>query len=229
MKKSLLFILALLLPMAAYAQLYGDLVFDVKDNGEAHISGNTNYDAFQGLTNNLTSKQGELWLLNITSPVFEEYIYKIKLPKYSVVNYIKANTAIRIEEKTGAIIITGTGSNKAINIAVQYSISKTKKVVWLVRIGALIFIILLALLIDSFVLKKASKIKKKKFKRELFTDRQLKIIDYLQNHGSASQIELEKNLLIPKASISRNVNTLVQKGVLFKETKGMSNIVGIKE
>ena len=228
MNKLILLGLILLLPTTAYAQLYGDLVFDVQDDGEVDISGSTNYGAFQGLTSSLTSKEGELWFLNITSPVFEEYIYRIKLPKYSVVNYIKSNTPVRIEESSGAIIITGTGSNKSIDVDVQYTISKTKKTVWFIRIGAIIAIIILALVIDSFILKKANKINKKKFNRDLFTDRQLKILDYLQQHGLVTQVELEKGLLIPKASLSRNIKTLVQKDAIFCETKGMSNIIGIK-
>src|SRR6266496_3657476 len=80
----------------AQSQLYADINLNVKDNGQVSISGNTNYKAFNGVTvNNLTSKHGDLWLLNVTSPVFEEYIYRIMLPKNVIVNYLKANSQVR--------------------------------------------------------------------------------------------------------------------------------------
>lgn len=66
-------------------------------------------------------------------------------------------------------------------------------------------------------------------KRELFTERQLAILDYLASHGVVTQAELEKKLKLPKSSLSRNVDTLARKGVIFKEQRGMSNVVGLKE
>ncbi len=228
MNKLMVFILAFLMPIAVSAQLYGDLTFDIKDNGLVHMSGNTNYDVFKGTTENMTSKEGSLWSVTITSPVFEEYIYKVRLPKYSVISYIKANTPVRIEESSGSIIITATGSKKPIDINVQYSISSRKKTLWLARAGAIVALIIIALVLDSYVIRRANRINKKKIKRELYTERQLLILDYLQKHGHVTQAELEKNLMIPKASLSRNIKTLSQKGIIFSETRGMSNIVGIK-
>jgi uncharacterized membrane protein len=69
----------------------------------------------------------------------------------------------------------------------------------------------------------------KKINKHLYTSRQLQIINYLQKHGPANQIKIEKELNIPKASLSRNIETLVKKGIIFKESKGMSNIIGLKD
>ena len=91
MKRLMYLLLVILLINVSYAQLYGDLIFNVKDTGEVAIIGNTNYNLFKGVNNELTSKDKNIWYLNITSPVFDKYTYLIKLPKYSVMNYIKAN------------------------------------------------------------------------------------------------------------------------------------------
>lgn len=232
MKRALLVLLTVLLAVSVYAQLYADVTFDVKDTGEVVISGNTNYEPFTGTTNTLTSKQGDMWFLNITSPVFEEYIYHVKLPQYAVINYIKANSKVRIEESSGSIIITGTGSKKPIDIRVQYSINKAQQTnSSLTLIGAIILIIVVGI-VAFLVQKRLSKHKKipeKAFKRELYTERQLVILDYIKKHGTVTQAKLEHDLKLPKSSLSRNIQTLVQKGVLFKETHGMSNVIGFKE
>jgi len=222
----LIFSLSLMLLINTYA-LYGDIFFDVKDNGKVEISGETNYELFKGTTNSLTSKDGEIWFLNITSPVFEEYIYRVKLPKYSVINYVKANNQLRIEQKSGSIQIIGTGKDKPIEIKVQYLIDKTQeKLSYLLIVGA--FIIVAGMGFLALKIRRKTNLVKKQFRRELYTDRQLKILDYLQKNGTTGQSNLEKNLKIPKASLSRNIKTLVQKGVIFSETKGMSNVIGLK-
>ena len=229
MRKWLVPLFAILLSISAYSQLYADITFEVKDNGEVEILGNTNYDTFKGTTNSLTSKQGELWFLNITSPVFDEYLYEVKLPKYSVINYIKANTQVRIEEKSGSITITATGSKKPIDIKVQYIVNKEERTASIIKlISAIVIIIIIGVV--GYLIKKNIKHKpKKELKRELYTDRQLMILDYLQKQGIVTQAKLEKDLKLPKSSLSRNIDTLVQKGVIFKEAKGMSNVIGFKE
>ena len=218
-----------LFSISAYSQLYADITFEVRDNGEVEINGNTNYDTFKGVTNSLTSKQGELWLLNITSPVFDEYLYEVILPKYSVINYIKANSQVRIEEKSGTITITATGSDKPIDIKIQYTIDKEERTASIVRLISAIVIIIIIGAVGYLIKKNVKHTPKKELKRELYTDRQLTILDYLQKHGTVTQAHLEKDLKLPKSSLSRNVETLVQKGVIFKEAKGMSNVIGFKE
>jgi len=144
--KKVLFLLLLLLPLAQ-AQLYADVVFEVREDGKVQITGESNYDSFVDITNKLTSKKGELWLLNISTPVFEEYIYQIELPKHSIINYIKANNPVRIEEK-GVIAITGTGSNKPLDIQIQYIIDETAETKQLARIiGGIVIVGLLVIVI----------------------------------------------------------------------------------
>ncbi len=220
--------------LSVHGILYGDLTFNVAETGDVAISGQTNYGPFQGITENLTSKQGEYWLLNISSPVFEDYIYHINLPKNAAVNYLNTNTKIRIEDTNGIITIIGTGHNQSIYVLTQYTIQQISQsdIIYIVC-----GIILIALGIWAYILfrknkkntKQTRETEHKELNRDIFTERQWRIIEYLQKHGNVTQAELEKELRLPKSSLSRNVETLAKKGVIFKETTGMSNVVGLNQ
>jgi uncharacterized membrane protein len=55
------------------------------------------------------------------------------------------------------------------------------------------------------------------------------IVETIQkNKGSITQAKLEKSLEIPKSSLSRNIESLVRKNILVKESKGMTNLIMIK-
>ncbi len=228
MMKRGLIVLALLMVLSVNAQLYADVIFHVGNDGVVTISGNTNYEGFKGTTNKLTSKQGDFWILNITSPNFEEFVYSIELPQNSVINYIKSDTPVRIEDK-GSIVVTSTGTKEKVNIVIQYSISKGNSnslLTWIIGIIAIIVIVGIIYYIKN---PKKPSTPEKELNRDLYTDRQLMILDYLKEHGTVTQAHLEKDLNLPKSSLSRNIQTLVQKGIIFKETKGMSNVIGFKE
>jgi len=226
----LLFVAALFIILinTSYAQLYGDLTFNVKENGEVAISGNTNYDQFKGTNNELTSKNKNIWYLNITSPIFDEYKYLIKLPKYSVMNVIKANNKFVIGEKDGVIAVSGFGAGEKLDVFIEYAIDKEDSLFdQSLMIAGLVLILIIGGIV-YFVKRKITSTPKKTLNRSLYTERQLLILDYLQEHGTVTQAALEKELGIPKASLSRNIKTLVQKEIIFSETKGMSNIVGLR-
>ncbi len=224
--KWLISLLLLILVNVSYAQLNGDFIFTVKDTGEVAITGNTNYNSFKGVNNEFTSKDKNIWYLNITSPLFDKYTYLIKLPKYSVMNVIKANNKFVIGEKDGVIAISGSGNNKELNVFIEYAIDKEES---LFDQSLIIAGITLLLIIGGGVyFIKRKRTLKQSINRTLYTERQLVILDYIQKHGSVTQAVLEKELEIPKASLSRNIKTLTQKGVIFSETKGMSNVIGMK-
>lgn len=67
---------------------------------------------------------------------------------------------------------------------------------------------------------------KKSYNESALTERQKQIVRLIDNKGgSSTQAVLEKELSIPKASLSRNLETLSKKGIIKKESKGMSNLV----
>lgn len=220
-------LLILLILLASSYAFYGDLTFDVKDTGDVEMSGKTDYASFQGTSNVLTSKERNIWSFNLTSPVFDKYTYLITLPKYSAINYITANNKFVIGEKDGVIAVTGSGNKKPLDVFIEYSIDREDNSNNTILIIAGIVLILI-IGIAVYIVKRKKTAPKKELKRDLYTERQLKILDYLQKHGNVTQAVLEKELNIPKASLSRNIKTLVQKGIIFSETKGMSNIVGMK-
>ncbi len=227
-KQTLYFIFIILLINVSYAQLYGDLIFTVKDTGEVAISGDTNYDLFRGTNNELTSKDKNIWYLNITSPILDEYSYLVKLPKYSVMNVIKANNKFVIGEKDGVIAVSGVGSGKPLNVFIEYAIDREDSIFDESLIIAGLVLLLVVGIVIFAIKKRKGIVPKKTLNRSFYTERQLLILDYIQKHGTVTQAVLEKELKIPKASLSRNIKTLVQKEVIFSETKGMSNVVGLK-
>jgi uncharacterized membrane protein len=60
--------------------------------------------------------------------------------------------------------------------------------------------------------------------------RQKQIMQILhERNASLTQTDIQKELQIPKASISRNVRGLEQKGLIEKEQIGMSNLIRLKK
>lgn len=222
--RALLLIFFVLCSFSVYADLFADVTITVSDRGYVTIEGNTNYEPLIGGTSKLTSKSGEVWLLNITSPVFTEYLYRIDLPKDAIITQIISEDTPRIEQKSGVLRITQDGANKSIDIAVRYILNEEPA-----SQNLAIPLIVAAVIVIAIIISKLPKKHKHKINRDLYTDRQLMIIDYLQKHGAATQIKLERELDIPKASLSRYLDSLAKKGVIYKENKGMSNIIGLKK
>lgn len=82
---------------------------------------------------------------------------------------------------------------------------------------------------QNTILKKEKEESKHKINLSLFSERQQEIITILLKKKKITQKELEVEMKIPKSSISRNVQTLVVKGVVLKETKGMTNYLSLRD
>jgi hypothetical protein len=126
--KRLLVLLLIISTVPVYSNYYADIEFDVRDDGIVRIQGNSNHpNLANSETSELTSKNGRYWLLNISiDNKFSDYIYQIKLPKYSSVNYLKTPGLSRFEYGNDNLIIIGTGENRTFNVVVQYTIEKWK-------------------------------------------------------------------------------------------------------
>ena len=70
---------------------------------------------------------------------------------------------------------------------------------------------------------------KNKIDLSLFSPRQQDIIKILEEKGKITQKELETIMKIPKSSVSRNIQTLVIKGIIQKESVGLTNYISLKE
>jgi uncharacterized membrane protein len=232
-----------LAPSLQAIDYYADLTITVDFSGFVSIEGLTNYPnlTIQN-TEKYTSKQQSLWLLNITKQeVFSEFVYSLMLPKGSSINYIKSSGSLRIEENLGTLIVRGFGENESLSIVIQYQTLKSENSLLQDNIVYLLFlpaIIIVCILILFLVLKekKSKGIQPRVDTKEPLGDmkglnhRQKQIMQILHERNTPlTQTDIQKELQIPKASVSRNIRGLERKGLIEKEQIGMSNLIRLKK
>ncbi|MGV8168944.1 MAG: helix-turn-helix transcriptional regulator [Candidatus Nanoarchaeia archaeon] len=112
-----------IIPASALAQTYyADLEIEVQNDGSVVVEGITNNRAFSsGTHQELTSKEGIYWILNISpEEKYSDYIVSIRLPEGTEFNYLKASGRSRISYD-GGIRIIAAGSGE-MSVVVQYQI-----------------------------------------------------------------------------------------------------------
>lgn len=243
----LLAVLSLLLvvtsPSLQAADYYADLTISVDASGFVTIDGLTNYQnlAIQN-TAQYTSKQQSFWVLNITKPeTFSEFVYDLTLPKGSSISYIRSSGSIRIEEEFGNLIVRGFGENESLSVLIQYQLEKQQtsflqeNLVYLILLPAILLVSLLLLFIYQRE-KKTEQILPETDKKEPLGElkglnhRQKQIIQLLHERNiPLTQTDIQKELQIPKASVSRNIHGLERKDLIEKEQIGMSNLIRLKK
>jgi predicted transcriptional regulator len=228
LKKRFLFILLLIILINCSLSLaidyYADVDIYVKENGLVSIEGITNHPSLSVEdVPDFTSKQGKFWTFNISLSNFSDYVYRLHLPKGSLINYMNLPNIARIEHSEKHISIIGTAINKDFNIVVQYEINRENS-----KNYYFLGIILILLLGVSYFFYNKKK-KKKKVDIGSLTERQKLIFDVLKkNKKPMTQKQIQNKLNLPKSSISRNINSMVRKGILGKNKIGISNKVFIK-
>ena len=122
----------------------------------------------------------------------------------------------------------------------QYQINP-KQTNLLIILGVIVLLIIFLLLLIFFILnyKKVRSFKKdKEDVKENFLDhdtrgltsRQKKIFNLLvENKKPMTQAQIQTELKIPKASVSRNIKSLELKGLIEKEDAGISNLIRVKK
>jgi uncharacterized membrane protein len=241
-KRGILLLVLLFLPtIVSAADYYADVSINVDKEGFVTIDGTTNHPTL--LVQNsqeYTSKKQAYWILNITTKEdFSDFVYSLDLPSGASINYIKSSGSFRIEGSLGKLSIKGFGQDKPFSVVVQYNIQK-EPVFSLLSFIVFIAIITLAGFIVSFIITKFSKINKimKKdvveesegFDLKGLSRRQKSIIEMLlKNNKPITQATLQKELKLPKASLSRNIQSLELKGFIEKEQAGMSNLIRLKK
>jgi uncharacterized membrane protein len=251
MGQRVLFLVALFLfigirgiPSLCAQDYYADLTIMVDSSGFVNIDGPTNYPNLTiKNTEMYTSKQQNLWLLNITKPgVFSEFIYTVTFPQGSSINSLKSSGFIRVEEHLGTLLVRGFGENETLSIVIQYQIEKKEtsflqeNIIFFILLSAII-LVSIALLILFLGDKKTKKTEPKSVTPTSppenwrgLNHRQKQILQVLQEMNiPMTQTDLQKELQIPKASISRNIHGLERKGLIEKETIGMSNLIRLKK
>lgn len=218
---------------------YADISIDVDSSGFVTIDGITNHpDLLVKNSEIYTSKKQSYWLLNITKEdVFSDFIYILTLPEKSSINYIKSSGFISIEEDEGNLVVKGFGENESFSILVQYQTEKVSQYSLLefdlVFVILMIMIIILIIMLAVFVLKDKIKVKNSENNVYYFNGlntRQKEIMNLLiDKKVPLTQTEIQKELNIPKAAVSRNIRRLEIKGLIEKEQIGMSNLIRIKK
>jgi hypothetical protein len=224
---ALIFVLVVPSVIVRSADYYADVNIVVDERGLVTVAGNTNHPNLTAVKSSYyTSKKGEIWTLNITLPDdFSNYIYELDLPKDSVLNYLKTPKLSRIEDDYGRMKIIGTGQDKPFVVVAQYRIDYARRAfpysLAIVPLG--VFGLALHLIL------RRKKTKGPDFHMESLSDRQKVILELVRKHKTLSQSKIEKITGLPKASLSRNIESLVRKGILKKEEKGMTNMIYLQD
>ena len=238
------FILISLFPSVFAEEYYADLTISVDSSGFVTIDGSTNHpNLLVDDTEEYTSKKQSYWLLNITKDdVFSEYVYKINFPEGSSINFIDSNGPIRIAEEQGNLLVKGFGENETFSIVVQYQVEKVPDSTTTNEenqiIATLLLIIIFASTVALIFLYVPKIFKKSNLKTEDLgnynlkglSERQKEIMKLLiERKRPLTQTDIQKELNMPKAAVSRNIRTLERKGLVEKEQIGMSNLITLKK
>ena len=241
----ILLFLFLIYQPSVYADYYADITIAVDNSGFVTINGITNHPHLVAEdTENYTSKKQSYWLLNITKDeIFSEYVFSLTLPEGSSINYVKSSGPIRIEEELGNLIVKGFGENKSFSITVQYQIKKISDnndspmeidLSFIILIFIIIFVLIV--FIGFFIKLKVDKESKKTiepthvYNLKGLNQRQKRIVELLiEKKRPLTQSDIQKELKIPKAAVSRNIRGLELKGLIEKEKIGMSNLIKLKK
>jgi uncharacterized membrane protein len=231
----------LFFPCCAASDYYADLEITVDSSGFVTIDGVTNHPQLLVQNTELyISKQQSFWLLNITkNETFSDFVFLLTLPEGSSINYVKSSGAVFITQELGNLVLEGYGENESFSLAVQY---KTEKILEDEKILGLdyftfflIIIIIILIVLFVFVLfftdeKKQEPKKVQEINLRGLNDRQKQIIKLLMDvKRPLTQTEIQRELKIPKAAVSRNISTLERKGLIEKEQIGMSNRISLKK
>ena len=230
-------------PLVCAENYYADIEINVDDSGVVDIEGISNHPDLLVKNSQLyTYKKQSYWLLNITkNEIFSDYIYVLTLPEGSKINHIKTSGFIGIEEESGKLIISGAGQNESLSVVVQYQIisNEQSSVDFIILSILIISIIILTGLLFYFVFKNKQKesvgsnIKNDnevEYSFKGLSERQKEIVQLLIDFKRPlTQVEIQKELDMPKAAVSRNVHSLEIKGLIEIEKIGMSNLIRLKK
>ena len=243
---SVFFITVIFIPSIHAIDLYADIQITVDNSGFTTIEGETNdMDLLVTNTEEFTSKQQSIWTLNITRNVtYSDYVFSIILPKHSQINTVISSGSTFISDKSGNLIVNGYGSNSTLSVIVQYQTKNTLNENKTFQLDKLSIILIICIIILAICFLIVLLFNSKKYSQHISNDysqnsyrqmkglneRQKDILQLLEGKGTAlTQTDIQKELTLPKASVSRNIRRLELKGLIEKEQIGMSNLIRLKK
>lgn len=234
-------VVLLVCPVVPAQAYYADLGITVDASGFVTIQGQTNYP---GLlvenTEMYTSKQQSMWLLNITKQeVFSAFVYSLTLPQGAVIRYVRSSGSVQIQDTTGSLVVHGVGENVSLSIVLQYQLQKQGSAL----LDNLVYFVLIVLIIVVGILLVYEYRTEKRTRQVVppskttapvvewkgLNPRQQQIMRLLTERAvPLTQTDIQRELQIPKASVSRNLRGLERRGLIEKEQIGMSNLIRVK-
>jgi len=223
---------------------YADIDIYVQDNGLVSIDGDTNNPSLLVLdSSNFTSKKNAFWIFNLTTnDNFSDILFRLHLPAGAAINYLRTPDLSRIKVSSNGIIIIGTGENQSLILLVQYTIDSNYKASWnsYLAIPLIIILVIIGFLFRKKKFMRFARVSQddvssvqtdedvgsKLYEKFALSERQLMIVKFIEkNGGSVLQSKAEKELDMPKSSLSRNIASLERKGIIKKQSRGMSNML----
>ena len=241
-----LLMLLLLAGLASAESYYADVTITVDEAGTATISGRTNHPALQEQkSEEYTSKKGSYWVFNLSLPeqdVFSDMVFAVNLPEGASANYVKAGGGFRIETEDNRIAVKGADQNAQFRLVIQYQTGKgTSQRHWVYIIVLPVFLFFAGFMVYFSILKmkepkhpvapaklKQSSLEDRIYNSSVLNERQKNIIKIIINSRKpVTQTRICDELSLPKSSVSRNIDSLVSKGLVKKEKRGMSTVISL--
>lgn len=228
--KRILMILVFLLSISSVFSTNADLTFDIKENGNVNVISHLNYSYFKQEMeyNDLISKENGYWLFNFKDENKFGFVrYEIILPKNAIINFMKTDKVLKITNENDRIVLIGENQDSDIDLMIQYKTdiieSYREIILYLILFSAGVLIGAII-----YLYSRLKKIKIFTYNPDSLTERQNQIIKLLKKKKKLYQYEIENELNFPKASVSRNVESLLKKGLIEKHNKGVKNIIKLK-
>lgn len=199
----------------------GRVIFNAETDVAVELEGLVfDGESLIGTTNLLTSKEGDIWTLNLDFPEYDEIFLQIKFPRNleEIVGIEGREHIIDLDDKVVVIIDSGK-----LDFTARYTLGNYFSysfIVWF-------FIILI--IVAGFWLYTRARRKKERLEHILpiIGENEQKIIDLLMKEPMR-QKALREKLGIPKASFSRYMLNLEKKKLIVREGEGKNKIVRLK-
>ena len=174
----------------------------------------------KGTTNLLTSKEGDVWTLNLDFPEYDEIFLQIKFPRNleEILGIEGREHIIDLDDKIIVIIDSGKLDFSARYILGRYF-----------NYSFIIWPLIALLIILGYYFYKRLMRKKERLKHILpiIGENEQKIIDLLMKEP-IRQKALRERLGMPKASFSRYMLNLEKKKLIIREGEGKNKLVLLK-
>jgi len=250
--KFFLFFFFFLLTFASSVSAFTTLNIFINDRGEAIFLGETDEDIsdllpgeitilngeITGITSVLTSKTGDNWKFNF---IINDAEINVILPESAIVTSISNGEISVSDNRISVYAVGGMEINYMLEeIIVPAPVPDSRLDVPLL-IGMIITLFVLVLIVVIYARKNKSKetipiqkpqeSKKNDLEiiKQVLNDRELLIINKLNEIGKIKGSQLRKLVDIPKASFSRHVQELEKKGLIKRSGEGKNKFIELNK